>query len=387
MIKRFLRYLIALAVLAAIAAAATLFVYLRPVPVTVVRTERDIPVRVFGLGTVEARIVSKVGFEIGGAIVELAADHGDTMKQGDVLARLHAAAQEAKVARARAIVSSAETGLKKAEAIIEKSRAVLAQRQAANRRRQQLAGRNVVSEQIAEEAQRDEDVARADLTVAVTEAQVAKSVLADARAQLQVEEALLAQHVLTVPFDAVVAERQKELGTVIKAGDPIFTLVAPETIWALAYIDEARAGRITEGQHAVVRRRSLPQQSFEAKVVRIGIESDRVNEERRVYVKCGQCPPRFFLGEQAEVLITVAKLKEALLVPEAAVQGFDGTTGRAWTVEGGRLERRALTFGHRTDDARLEVVGGLPDGAQVVAAIGAGFRQGRWVRVVNGAEE
>lgn len=382
MTRRLLRYLLAVIALAAVAAAVVLLLYIRPVSVTVVAPERNVPVRVFGLGTVEARIVSKIGFEIGGAIVELRADHGDRVKKGDVLARLHAAAQEAKVVRAKAIVLSAEAGLRKSDANIEKARAVLAQKQATNRRKQELVGRNVASVQTAEEAQRDEDVAKADLTVALTETEVAKAFLADARAQLQVEEALLAQYVLIAPFDAMVIERHKELGTVIKAGDSIFTLVAPETIWGLAYIDESRAGPIVEGQAAVVRLRSLPQQRFEAKVVRIGIESDRVNEERRVYVKCQQCPPQFHLGEQAEVLITVADLDEAILVPEAAVQGFDGTNGMAWTVENGQLQRRMLTFRYRTENARLEVVGGLPEGAQVVAAIGPGFRKGRSARTV-----
>lgn len=381
------RYLLAVVALAGVAAAIVLFLYIRPVPVTVVAPEQNVPVRVFGLGTVEARIVSKIGFEIGAAIIELSADHGDLVKKGDVLARLNAAAQEAKLIRARAIVLSAEAGLKKVEANIEKARAVAAQKQATNRRNQQLVGRNVVSEQTAEESQRDEEVARADLSVALTEAEVAKAFLADTQAQIQVEEALLAQYVLSAPFDAMVIERHKELGAVIKAGDPIFTLVAPETVWGLAYIDESRAGPIEEGQAAIVRLRSLPQQRFEAKVVRIGIESDRVNEERRVYVKCNQCPPQFFLGEQAEVLITVANLDQALLVPEALVQGFDGTKGTVWTVENGQLERRALSFRHRTEDARLEVVGGLPENAQIAAATGPGFREGRWARVITEAGE
>ncbi|SKA25120.1 HlyD family secretion protein [Enhydrobacter aerosaccus] len=380
--KRLLSYLSVAIVLAASAASVGLFLHMRPVSVTVVAPEQHVPVRVFGLGTVEARIVSKIGFEIGAAIVELRADHGDIVKKGDVLARLHASAQEAKVVRAKAIVLSAEAGLTKVDANIAKARAVFAQKQATNRRVQQLADRKVVSEQTAEETQRDEGVAKADLTVALAEAEVANAFLADARAQLQVEEALLAQYVLIAPFDAMVVERHKELGTVIKPGDPIFTLVAPETVWGLAYIDEARAGPIAEGQPAIVRLRSLPQQRFEAKVVRIGIESDRVNEERRVYVKCGQCPPQFHLGEQAEVLITVANLDHALLVPEAAVRGFDGTTGTVWTVENGLLERRVLIFRYRTEDARLEVVGGLPDHAKIVAAPGAGFRGGRAARVI-----
>ena len=190
---------------------------------------------------------------------------------------------------------------------------------------------------------------------------------------------------LIAPFDAMVVDRSRELGAVIKAGDPIFTLVAPETVWVLAYIDESRAGPIVEGQPAIVRLRSQPRERFDAKVVRIGVESDRASEERRVYVKCDQCAPQFYLGEQAEVLVTVAHLDRALLVPEAAVQGFDGSKGTVWTVEDGRLVRRVLTFRYRTENGRLEVVGGLPDKAQVVAATGPGFVEGRSARIVGEA--
>jgi HlyD family secretion protein len=188
---------------------------------------------------------------------------------------------------------------------------------------------------------------------------------------------------LTAPFDAVVVERHREAGSVIKAGDTIFTLMAPETVWALAYVDEARAGAIHEGQEAEVRLRSLPQAPFRARVARIGIESDRVNEERRVWVKCEQCPARVHLGEQAEVRITVARLDRALLVPEAAVSGFDGRTGMVWIVENGRLARTRLTFGHRNEDARLQVVDGLPDGASVVAALVPGLAVGRAARIAE----
>jgi HlyD family secretion protein len=114
--------------------------------------------------------------------------------------------------------------------------------------------------------------------------------------------------------------------------------------------------------------------------VRIGIESDRVSEERRVYVKCEQCPVRFHLGEQAEVLITVATLAKARLVPEAAVSGYDGAKGTVWTVENGRLKRRLVSFGYRTEDSRLEIKGGVPDGAVVVTEVGTSFQEGRAAR-------
>jgi HlyD family secretion protein len=381
MTRRWKRTIATLLVVAGAGVAAYLFFSVRPVPVIVVEAEHDVPMRVFGLGTVEARIVSEIGFEVGAALIELTVDHGDAVAKGDVLAKLHATKQEAKVARAEAAVLGAEVGVKKAEASVDRARVVLAQRQEVNRRQQALAGRSVISEQTAEEAQRDEDVAAADLAVALSEVDVARAELADARAALAYEQTLLDHHVLAAPFDAVVVERHKEAGSVIGVGETIFTLMAPESVWVLAYIDEGRAGPIEEGQQAEVRLRSRPQNTFKARVSRIGIESDRINEERRVWVKCEQCPPRVFLGEQAEVWITVARLDDALLVPEAAVSSFDGRSGTVWIVQDGRLARAELAFGHRSEDARLEVVGGLPDDGRIVAKIVPGLEEERaaWV--------
>ena len=50
--------------------------------------QRDVAVEVFGLGTVEARVTSKIGFKVSGVLVELRADVGDRVVKGAVLARL-----------------------------------------------------------------------------------------------------------------------------------------------------------------------------------------------------------------------------------------------------------------------------------------------------------
>lgn len=375
----------AIAVAAAIAIIATgTFVYTnRPITVQVATVEENIPVRVFGLGTVEARVLSKVGFEVGATLEELGADHGDRVSKGQVLARLNTGEQEAKVAKAHAASLIAEVNIKSAEAKLVKVQAVLAQRQADNRRKQTLVSRNIISQQIAEEAARDEAIASADVAVAMSEIESTKAQLTDARAQIQFEETMLNHRTLLAPYDALVIERHKEPGTVIKPGDPIFTLIAVGTYWGLAYIDEARAGFIEEGQKVDARLRSRPQDAFTGRVARIQLESDRVTEERRVYIKGDNPPPRVFLGEQAEFWINVANLDTALLVPEAVVQGFDGRQGRIWTAESGRLHQRLVEFRHRTEDARLEIVSGVPDGARVVTKIEKGFREGRSVSVTE----
>jgi len=364
--------------------AAGAFIYSsRPITVQVATMEENVSVRVFGLGTVEARVISKIGFEVGATLAELTVDHGDRVTNGQVLARLNIGEQEAKVAKARAALIVAEANIKKGEANLEKTRAVLAQKLAANQRKQALAGRDVVTQQAAEEAVRDEAVAKADVAVAQSEVETTKAQVTDARAQVQFEETMLRHRTLVAPYDALVIERHKELGTVVKAGDPIFTLIAADSYWGLAYIDEARAGFIKEGQRVDARLRSRPQDAFTGRVARIGLESDRVSEERRVYIKGDNPPPRVYLGEQTEFWITVAQLDKALLVPEAAVQGYNGLEGRVWTVESGRFQRRLVKFRHRTEDARLEIVEGLPEGARVVSHIESGLREGRSARVIE----
>jgi len=384
MIRKFPSYLWIVLLVPALAAAGYLFIQKRPLTVAVVGGGGPVPVQVFGLGTVEARVLSRVGFEVGGALVELAADHGDRVTGGDVLARLHATVQQARLAKAQANLAQAEAALQKAQAAFSRAQAVVKQRRQTNRRQQALVRQGTVSEEAADEAQMNETTAAADVAVAEGEVAVARAALKDAGAQVTLESALLDNYTLYAPYDAVVVARHKEPGTVLNPGEAVFTLVDPDTVWALAHVDEARAGALQVGQAAQVRLRSRPHQPLTAHVVRIDIESDRVSEERRVYVKCDQCPAAFHLGEQAEVLITVATLESPVLVPAAAVDLYDGSEGNVWTVEDGRLQQRRVRFGHRTLDGRLEVTGGLAQDSMVVARWRPGLRAGRGARAVEG---
>lgn len=361
--------------------AAALFLTERPLTVSVVQPERDVALRIYGLGTVEARILSRVGFEVGAALTALDADAGDSVTRGQELAVLHSAEQEARVARARAAVAANEASIAKAEAAVVRARAMLAQSESENRRQQGLVQRDVASIQRAEEAQRDEDVARAELAVAEADLAVIRAQGLDAAAALQQETTLLAHHRLTAPYDALIVARHAEAGTVVKAGDPIFTLIDPATIWIQAYVDEERAGQLALGQPGTIRLRSQPAAEFRGAIARIGLESDRVNEERLVWLSCGDCPAEMFLGEQAEVRILTGTRVTALMVPEVAITGFDGYRGTVWTVSDGRLARAELTFGARDDRGRVEVTGGLPDGAAIVARPPTGAADGRRARI------
>lgn len=383
--SRQLRWGIAVAIAAAALAVLAAYTWSRPLTVTVAPVERDVPIQVFGLGTVEAQAVSRIGFETAGTLVELNADHGDSVKAGTLLGRLHSREQEARVAQARAAVTQAQAGIEQADSAVEKADTLLKQKTETNQRRQELVQRGVVSREAAADTQAAADVAKADLSQSRSAVSVARANLEQAKAVLALEEARLAKYSLFAPFDALVMTRHRELGAALNANEAVFTLVDPATIWALAYIDEGRAGQIQVGQSAVVTRRSAPDLPMKAKVVRIDIESDRVNEERRIYARCSGCPLAFHLGEQAEMLITVARLPQARLVKQTALLKVQGRQATAWTVEESKLQQRRVTLGHRTIDGRVEIVSGVPEGAQLVTSPAAGLAIGR--RVVIAAHE
>jgi HlyD family secretion protein len=383
MTRRHLLLLLALLSVAAGVAGGAWVLFLRPIGVHIVKAERDVPVLVFGLGTVEARVASKIGFKVSGVLIDLQADHGDRVAKGTVLARLDIREQAARVGRAKASVDQAEANLKRAAANVAKAEVAYANAKSISDRRQALVQMNSVSIETAETAKATLDIARADLNVTQSDVEVARAAARDTRAQEELERVTLDLHALAAPYDAVVIARQKELGTVLAPGEPVFTVVDPRTIWVLAYIDESKAGEIQVGQRAEIVLRSLPGRRFQGHVIRIEIESDRVNEERRIEVTFDRLAQDFHLGEQAEVHVTTAELAEALLIPETAVEDFKSGRGAVWTVEDGLLERREAAFGHRMLDGRLEITDGIPDGARVLARLSGGLRIGRAARIVE----
>ncbi|ADE15942.1 efflux transporter, RND family, MFP subunit [Nitrosococcus halophilus Nc 4] len=385
--KRYFRYFTAVLGVLVLVAGIFLFLHLRPLAVEIALPQRNIPVQIYGLGTVEARIASEIGFKVAGTLAELHADHGDPVSAQATVARLQQTEQQAQVSRAAAAVSRAMAELKRTRARVEQAQAALVQKQQANRRQQALAARQMVSVETAEETQTEVEIAEAELAVAQSEVAVAAAALSEAQGTHKLEAVRLAHHTLTSPYEGLVVERHKELGTVLAPGEPVFTLIDSHTVWVQAYVDEGRAGELQVGQPAEIRLRSLPHEVFSGQIARIGIESDQVSEERRAYVAFENIPDSFHLHEQAEVLITTGWLEIATLVPQTAVEAFKGTQGQVWTVEDGRLAKREVQLGRQTLDGRLEIVAGLSADAGVVTTLVPGMRQSRWVTVDREAEK
>jgi HlyD family secretion protein len=356
------------------------------VSVQVAAVESNVEVRVFGIGTVEAQVLSKVGFQIGGKVQSVHADQGDLVKAGTVLAKLDDETQRAKLLKSEAVKRQAAANLVRVQAQRQRVEATYKQKQSVNTRRQTLAGRGTVSQEAAEDAQAAEDAARGDLGVVEADAAIAAVQQDDAAAQYRFEAVVLDQHELKAPFEARIITRHKELGSIANPGEAVFTLIAPQSIWVKAHVDEALAGGLAVGQTAFVRLRSEAERQVEAEVVRIDQENDRVTEERRVYVRCRACDPQHqirFLGEQAEVEIVKRVIARGLFVPLKAVEGYDGRSGTVWAIRDGQLAKLRVNLGDRLLDGRVHVTSALPQGAAIVIDDRRDLREGRAARAAG----
>ena len=200
----------------------------RPIEVQVATATHNVPVQVFGLGTVEARVTSQVGFKISGVLVDLRADVGDRLAKGAVLARLDDREQSAQVAMAKAAVEQTTANLKIATASVDKAQANYANATRISGRQQKLVQSASTSVEAAETAKTTQDAALADVNLANASVLVAQANIINAKAQLQQQTATLDFHTLVAPYDAMVTERQKELGSALSAGQPVFALIDPE---------------------------------------------------------------------------------------------------------------------------------------------------------------
>lgn len=357
--------------------------FVREIEVRTVPVSHNVEIRVFGVGTIEAQVLSRVGFQVAGKVIALETDQGQMVKAGALLARLDDAAQRAKLMKSEAALRQAEANLVKVEAQRDRASATYQQKKAVNLRRQALIARGSVSQEVADDAQVAEEIARNDLKVVEADTAIAKVLQDDATAQRRIDAVLLDQHELRAPFDARVISRNKELGSIANAGETVFTLIAPDSIWVKAYVDESLAGALAVGQNAFVRLRSESNIAVKAEVVRIDQENDRVTEERRIYVRCSACNPLHqlrYLGEQAEVEIIKRTIPAGAFVPLKYVEAFDGRSGLVWLIDNGRLAKRRVEFSERTLDGRIQIASRLADGVAIVADDRRDLHDGRAAR-------
>lgn len=332
-----------------------------PPPVQTVEVRRgDIADLVSSLGTVQPLRYVDVGVQVSGQITRLHVEVGDRVEAGQLLAEL-----DARVVQARLAQNTAE---------LSRLRGLLAQQEASRdlataqvQRQRTLAAANATSREAL-------DAAEAQLRV--IEAQILQT-----RAQIEGQEAVLANDRTTLSFTRVVAPMAGTVvsltaveGQTLNANQttPIILRIADlSRMRVVAQVSEADQPRLTPGMAVRFNTLGRPDRRYEARLQQIWPTPEVVNNVVlfSALFEVPNADGALLPQMSAQVFFVRAEARDVVLVPLAALSGPPRRTGGPPpTVQvqraDGSFETRSLRLGV-TDRVNAEVLEGLSPGERV----------------------
>jgi RND family efflux transporter MFP subunit len=331
-------------------------VEIRPVRATVARSEAwgEAPSQV---GEIRAHVESDLGFKISGRVLERSVELGDTVRKGDVLARLDEQDQRNQLTAAQADVAAAE--------------ATLVQAEAEERRQAYILSRRLAAQSVYDAALQARDSARAAVSAA--------------EAKRRLAEDQLGYAVLHAPEDGAVSAVGAEPGQVVAAGQMIVRLAhlgAKDAVFTLA---ESAVLRLPRDAEVEVNLLDAPQVAARGRVEQVAPNADPVTHTYTVKVALSDPPDAMRLGMSVVGRLRVEGQK-VIPLPASALFEKDGEPA-VWVVDPqhGTVDLVKVALA-RTDADRVLVAGGLAEGATVVTAGVQRLWPGQKVRLLGSAE-
>jgi cobalt-zinc-cadmium efflux system membrane fusion protein len=310
-----------------------------------------------GIIALDERHTARIGSLVEGILLETAADVGDRVRAGHVLATMHST-----------VVHEAWAGYRKAVADRRRLEKELAFAVAAHERAQRLHADKAVSLQDVQRADADRVAAEQSLDVGRTEVRRSEEELQ----HLGITNAddptgeTGEQIPVKTPTAGVVPERLVTPGTAVTPGTPLYVVSDLSNLWALVEIDEALLSHVHAGQSMEVRVAAYPDEAFSGVVTLVG---DIVNPKtRRVTVRCtlrndaGRLKPQMY----ATALIRRGEPRRVVAVPSEAIQTIDGRPTVFIAESGGRFRPRPIETGPAVKGV-VEIRSGLHAGERIAA--------------------
>ena len=315
---------------AAVAAGRAVTVRVAPVAL------QDVVYRIQALGSLEADELVQVTSEVEGAVAGVQFHEGDRVTPETVLARIDPD-------RYRLWAQQAEASYKKALADQHRAEGEL-------KRREELARQQLVSAEDLIRARQDAErlAAEGDATKAAWDIalqNVRRSEVRPSRA-------------------GVINTRSVDTGQFVKNGAVLATLVDTTRLRLRFKLSEGESLRVHAGDTVSFRVKALGARQFATEVYHVGEVADAATRQVEVVAwvrNPGMLKPGFF----AEVDVATESHKDALVVPEGAVQASERGF-ITYVAEGGRARLRPIEIGLRTGTGVVEILSGLRAGETVV---------------------
>lgn len=333
-----------------------------PVPVEEIRPVRTITVgatatnasKVYA-GEVRARYDSTLGFRVGGKIIARQVNVGETVKAGQVLARLDPKDLQLGDAAAVAQVAAAQAQFNVTKTDLERVRGLHAKGYAS----------------------------QGELDRFTTQFEAAKAQLDAVQAQRNQSANQARYAVLTADADGVVTAVMAESGQVVAAGQPVVQLARGGAIEIAAAIPEDRVNAVREGMPVTVSLWAESGKTYPGVIRELSSAADPLARTYAVRVSVPQPPPEMKLRMTAAISIPLPGLPDLIHIPASSMVTQQGKAG-VWVVQpqASAVQFRAVEFAG-VEGNEILAASGLKPGDVVVTAGAAYLREGQKVKLLG----
>jgi RND family efflux transporter MFP subunit len=300
-------------------------------------------VEVFGIGELNAKDIYSVGTPTGGKILSIDTDQGHYIKKGDIVATIDPVDLKERLSTAKSSLSRAKIDAQSAkeELAIAKNQAALSL--STYEKDLEIYKANGISRLAYEKSKTAMLTAKTQVALAKSKVSSMKIRLEEIAYDINGIEKRLAQMTVFSPVDGYVIEKTVLPGQSVPPTFTLVKIVAPQTLWIKAWIDERISGKVKVGQKAKITLRSRATLPYDGVVRRIAAVSDAVTQEREVDVGFVKIPEPFYINEQAEVSITIETFKNLYKIPLRYITVRKGKKG-IWINEDGKAHFMELSI-------------------------------------------
>lgn len=237
-------------------------------------TKRDITEIVTASGKVFPEIEVKVSPDISGEIVELDVQEGDTVKKGQVLAKIYADIYASQADQAAAIVAQSQAQVANAKSQLNALKATLDQTEAAYKRQKTLLDQKVISQAEFEQAQQAYLSAKANYNAASDAIAANEANVRSAQASLTRANKDVSRTTIVAPMNGVISlllvkKGERVVGTAQMAGTEMMRIADLSSIEAQVDVGENDIPKVKYGDTAVVEVDAYNNRKFKGIVYKI----------------------------------------------------------------------------------------------------------------------
>jgi HlyD family secretion protein len=343
--------------------------------------QQDMTSEVQGTGTIAVDQQAGISAKIPGRLERVLVDQSDFVHKGQLIAILEGTDIQRDLERAQARLLAAQAVVEAARATEQAKRATEWQTQRAWEREKHLVATGAVSQEEADSYEEQYRTAASAVDAAVADVGAAEREVGAAKADVQFQEFNLSETQIFTYLPGVVVNLPKRPGDAIVPGEPVVTVADPSITMVNAFVDQRFSGKLHAGQPATVIMRGRDNQPLQGSVYRISPQADPGTEEMTVEVTFPLPPKELQIGQWADVYIDVGNVKNATVVPSAAImqvanKHFVFAVGNDHKIK--RVEVEPIASSPRSP--LVAVQGDLKPGEQVVLKP-MGLKPGETVRV------